>query len=48
MNIFGWEDRFLNFYAKCLRVLPGIPYILRGTAKIQPVHVFFILLYLFS
>jgi NADH dehydrogenase (ubiquinone) 1 alpha subcomplex subunit 9 len=37
--IFGFEDRLLNFMAKCLRVLPGVPLINRGAATIQPVYV---------
>jgi NADH dehydrogenase (ubiquinone) 1 alpha subcomplex subunit 9 len=37
--VFGFEDRLLNFMAKCLRVLPGIPLIKRGAATIQPVYV---------
>jgi NADH dehydrogenase (ubiquinone) 1 alpha subcomplex subunit 9 len=37
-TIFGAEDKFLNFYAKCLRV-SGVPMINRGQSLVQPVHV---------
>jgi uncharacterized protein YbjT (DUF2867 family) len=37
-TIFGAEDKFLNFYAKCIRV-SGVPMINRGQSLVQPVHV---------
>eukprot|EP00761_Pharyngomonas_kirbyi_P012943 gb/GECH01012970.1/.p1 GENE.gb/GECH01012970.1/~~gb/GECH01012970.1/.p1 ORF type:complete len:390 (+),score=93.74 gb/GECH01012970.1/:1-1170(+) len=38
-TIVGYEDNFLNFYAKMLRTLPGIPLINNGDALVQPVYV---------
>lgn len=39
-DIFGWEDRFLNLYAKAVRFHPfGVPMIRRGQAKRQPIFV---------
>jgi NADH dehydrogenase (ubiquinone) 1 alpha subcomplex subunit 9 len=37
--VYGTEDRFLNWMAKCLRILPGVPLIGGGQAKMQPVYV---------
>lgn len=36
--VYGTEDRFLNWMAKCLRILPGVPLIGGGKAKLQPVY----------
>lgn len=38
-EVFGYEDRLLNFFAKCIRVWQRCPLILRGAAHIQPVYV---------
>jgi NADH dehydrogenase (ubiquinone) 1 alpha subcomplex subunit 9 len=37
--VFGTEDRFLNWIAKCIRMLPGVPLVKQGHAKMQPVYV---------
>lgn len=38
-DAFGMEDKFLNFYAKCLRIVPGAPIVHGGQAKVQPLFV---------
>jgi NADH dehydrogenase (ubiquinone) 1 alpha subcomplex subunit 9 len=36
--VYGTEDHFLNWIAKCLRILPGVPLFNAGSATIQPVY----------
>lgn len=36
-NVYGTEDRFMNWIAKCIRLLPGVPLSDGGSAKIQPI-----------
>jgi NADH dehydrogenase (ubiquinone) 1 alpha subcomplex subunit 9 len=37
-NIYGTEDRFMNWIAKCIRLFPGVPLPRGGAAKIQPIY----------
>jgi len=36
-NVYGTEDRFMNWIAKCIRILPGVPLARGGAAQIQPI-----------
>jgi NADH dehydrogenase (ubiquinone) 1 alpha subcomplex subunit 9 len=36
-NVYGTEDRFMNWIAKSIRILPGVPLARQGAAKIQPI-----------
>lgn len=36
-NVYGTEDRFMNWIAKCIRILPGVPLAGGGAAKVQPI-----------
>lgn len=38
-SIFGWEDRFLNRFVKLGAILPLVPLVNEGRAKVQPVFV---------
>eukprot|EP01080_Neovahlkampfia_damariscottae_P005126 gene5126-8724_t len=38
-TVFGMEDKFLQFYARCIRIAPGVPMVDRARSLIQPVFV---------